>query len=75
MLNQLVQIVKESGTLFRKGFLETKQITYKGAVDLLTEYDVAIDKELTAKLKDLFPDFTIVGECIVTGKQIGRAHV
>ena len=38
-MNQLTQIAKESGTLFRKGFLETKQITYKGAVDLLTEYE------------------------------------
>ncbi len=74
-MNQLTQIVKESGTLFRKGFLETKQITYKGAVDLLTEYDVAIEKELTAKLKDLFPDFTIVGEESWEGGEIPKNAV
>lgn len=70
-----MQIVKESGELFRKGFYENKQITYKGAVDLLTEYDVAIEKELTGKLQDLFAGYTIVGEESWGGGEIPKNAV
>jgi myo-inositol-1(or 4)-monophosphatase len=59
-LQELKNIVKKSGELFKKGFFERKQITYKGAVDLLTEYDVAIEKELTAALAG--SGYEIVGE-------------
>lgn len=59
-MQELKNIVKKSGALFKKGFYENKQITYKGAVDLLTEYDVAIEKELTAALAG--SGYEIVGE-------------
>lgn len=59
-MKELKNIVKKSGALFKKGFYERKQITYKGAVDLLTEYDVAIEKELTAALAG--SGYEIVGE-------------
>lgn len=59
-MQELKNIVKKSGELFKKGFFENKQITYKGAVDLLTEYDVAIEKELTAALSGF--GYEIVGE-------------
>ncbi len=59
-MQELKNIVKKSGALFKKGFFERKQITYKGTVDLLTEYDVAIEKELTAALAG--SGYEIVGE-------------
>jgi len=59
-LQELKNIVKKSGELFRRGFFENKQITYKGTVDLLTEYDVAIEKELTTALGGF--GYEIVGE-------------
>jgi len=59
-LKELKNIVRKSGELFKKGFYENKQITYKGAVDLLTEYDVAIEKELTAAFAGY--GYEIVGE-------------
>jgi myo-inositol-1(or 4)-monophosphatase len=59
-----MQILKEAvlkaGNTFKDGFRKTKNISYKGSVDLLTEYDVAIEKELIASLSDL--DYEIVGE-------------
>lgn len=59
-MQELKNIVKKNGELFKKGFRENKQITYKGTVDLLTEYDVAIEKELTAALEG--NGYEIVGE-------------
>lgn len=59
-MQELKNIVKKSGKLFKKGFFENKQVTYKGAVDLLTEYDVAIEKELTTALAG--SGYEIVGE-------------
>jgi myo-inositol-1(or 4)-monophosphatase len=35
---------------------------YKGTVDLVTEYDLAVEKRLTESLQKAFPDFTVVGE-------------
>ncbi len=59
-MQELKEIVKKSGALFKKGFFEHKKITYKGTVDLLTEYDVAIEKELTTALGGF--GYEIVGE-------------
>ncbi len=59
-MQEIKNIIKKSGALFKKGFFENKQITYKGAVDLLTQYDIAIEKELTAALSGF--GYEIVGE-------------
>jgi len=56
----LREAVLKAGNTFKDGFRKTKNISYKGSVDLLTEYDVAIEKELIASLSDL--DYEIVGE-------------
>jgi myo-inositol-1(or 4)-monophosphatase len=37
-------------------------VQYKGTVDLVTEYDVAIEKSLGKSLQEAFPDFEIIGE-------------
>lgn len=59
---QLIDIVSECRELFIKGYHADKNVQYKGTVDLVTEYDVAIEKQLTASLQKAFPNFTIVGE-------------
>lgn len=59
---QLINIVLECRELFLKGYHANKNVQYKDTVDLVTEYDVAIEKQLTESLQKAFPNFTIVGE-------------
>lgn len=62
MTTQLINIILECRELFLDGYYAQKNVSYKGMVDLVTEYDVAVEKRLTASLKKVFPDFAIVGE-------------
>ncbi len=52
----------EAGEIIRQGYHETKEITHKGTVDLVTQYDVAVEKFVMERLKLLFPGHTLVGE-------------
>jgi len=55
-------IAKSVGPLFIEGYTHTKTITYKSAVDLVTEYDVKVELLLKEKLLAAFPEHTLVGE-------------
>ncbi len=59
-MQTLKDAVLKAGNTFRDGFRKTKNISYKGSVDLLTEYDVVIEKELTDALAG--GSYEIVGE-------------
>lgn len=69
-MKELQSIVRKSGELFKKGFFAEKNVSYKGAVDLLTEYDVAIEKELTAAFGGY--GYEIVGEESWQGGEIPK---
>jgi len=58
----LKQIAREAGEMIREGYHATKQITHKGVVDLVTEYDVAVEKLVIERLTMLFPEYVLVGE-------------
>lgn len=59
---KLINIVMECRELFLRGYHSDKNVQYKGTVDLVTEYDVAIEKHLSKSLHQAFPDFEIIGE-------------
>ncbi|MCW8821271.1 MAG: inositol monophosphatase [Sulfurovum sp.] len=59
---QLIAIVKECRELFLEGYHADKNVKFKGTVDLVTEYDIAVEKRLTENLQKAFPKFTVVGE-------------
>jgi len=59
---KLINIVLECREFFLQGYHADKNVQYKGTVDLVTEYDVAIEKTLALSLKEAFPDFEIIGE-------------
>lgn len=61
-MQQLKSIVSQAGELFKEGFYSEKNITMKGKVDLLTQYDIAVEEFLTPRLQELFPTLPIVGE-------------
>jgi len=60
MEQKIKNALLKAGDTFRDGFRKQKSISYKGSVDLLTEYDVAIEKQLIASLEGCTQ--TIVGE-------------
>ena len=51
-----------TGAIVRKGFSANKDITHKGTVDLVTQYDVATEQFIIEKLRAAFPEHTLIGE-------------
>jgi myo-inositol-1(or 4)-monophosphatase len=62
MRTKLIEIVLECRSLFLQGYESEKNINFKGTVDLVTEYDVMIEKRLTQDLQKAFKGFSVVGE-------------
>jgi len=60
--DRLKAIVQEAGTLFLEGYHAHKEVSYKSEIDLVTQYDVAVEELLKAKLAEAFPGYTLVGE-------------
>jgi len=58
----LKQIAKDAGEIVYRGYHESKTITHKGVVDLVTQYDVETENYILGELKRYFPDHTLVGE-------------
>ena len=61
-IESLKQIAIEAGALVREGYFASKDITHKGTVDLVTQYDVATEQFILPRLAQLFPEHTLVGE-------------
>ncbi len=61
-LNILKKIAKEAGEIVRDGYHKHKDISHKGVVDLVTDYDIATEKFIIEALKENFSEYTIVGE-------------
>lgn len=62
MTTQLIPIIQQAAALFKKGYFSDKNVRYKGTVDLVTEYDLAIETMLTEAFATAFPDYTVIGE-------------
>ena len=62
MKEQLIAIIREASLLFKDGYYKTKDITFKGKKDLVTEYDVAVEQFLIKKFHETFSDYNIIAE-------------
>lgn len=62
MYDIIKTIAKSAAPLFLEGYTQAKTITYKSAVDLVTDYDVKVELYLKEKLAAAFPEHTLVGE-------------
>jgi len=60
--DRLIAIAQQAGSLFLEGYHANKEVTYKSDIDLVTQYDVAVEKLLKALLGEAFPEYTLVGE-------------
>ncbi|SFV63455.1 Inositol-1-monophosphatase [hydrothermal vent metagenome] len=58
----LKRVAKDAGDIVYRGYHESKTITHKGVVDLVTQYDVATEKYILGELSREFPDHILVGE-------------
>jgi myo-inositol-1(or 4)-monophosphatase len=58
----LGRIAREASSLFTEGYNAAKEITYKGSVDLVTQYDLQVELLLKEKLSEAFPEYTLIGE-------------
>ncbi|MEJ2497413.1 MAG: inositol monophosphatase family protein [Sulfurovaceae bacterium] len=61
-LEKLQKIAKEAGAIIKSGYLAKKEITHKGVVDLVTEYDLKCEAFIIEELKEHFSDYTLIGE-------------
>jgi myo-inositol-1(or 4)-monophosphatase len=60
--DRLIAIAQEAGSLFLEGYHAQKEITYKSDIDLVTQYDVAVEKQLKSLLGGTFPQYSLFGE-------------
>jgi myo-inositol-1(or 4)-monophosphatase len=58
----LIDAAQEAGEIIKDGFKTTKEVNYKGKIDLVTKYDVDVENFLKQKIQPLYPDYVIVGE-------------
>jgi len=62
MKEKLKEIILEAGQIIKEGFYSEKEINHKGTKDLVTKYDLAVEKFLVDKFTCLFSDFNIIAE-------------
>lgn len=58
----IVAIAQEAGALLRQGWGAVTQITYKGEVNLVTEYDLRAEEIIVRALRQRFPQIAIYAE-------------
>lgn len=58
----LKQIVLDAGKIVKEGYVSHKEVSHKGVVDLVTEFDVKTETFIIDQLKKTFPGYTLVGE-------------
>jgi myo-inositol-1(or 4)-monophosphatase len=66
----LKNIALEAGRIIQEGFEATKELHFKGTVDIVTQYDVVVEKFVIEKLQKAFPEYTLVGEESHSGEYI-----
>lgn len=62
LLEACVRIVRESGDMVRRRWGEPSQVTHKGAIDLVTDTDVAVEAFLKERLCGLVPGAVFLAE-------------
>lgn len=68
-MQKLIEISREAGKILEDGFRKQKHVSYKGDIDLVTEYDVAVENYLKKAIAPLYPDYVIIGEESSTGTE------
>lgn len=76
MQRKLIEIIYDAGKELNTYFqAENMSVSYKGEIDLVTEYDIAIEKLLTAEFNKAFSDYTVIGEESSSNKPVNSGKV
>ncbi len=67
---ELKDLIVEAGEIVKEGFHAHKDIKHKDIVDLVTQYDVKTEEFLIEGLKQLLPEYTLIGEESFTNEDI-----
>jgi myo-inositol-1(or 4)-monophosphatase len=62
VLRTAESIARSAGNILREAYHRPRQIEYKGEVNLVTQADLASEKQIVAALQTAFPAHTIVAE-------------
>lgn len=62
MKKDLIKIIKKAGKILKEGFYTDKNITFKAKKDLVTQFDVTVEKYLKKKFSKRFKNFNIIAE-------------
>ena len=62
MKKDLIKIIKKAGKILKEGFYTDKDITFKAKKDVVTQFDVAVEKYLKKKFTKRFKNFNIIAE-------------
>lgn len=55
-------LARQAGALLKAAAGQPRQITYKGVIDMVTQYDKQCETLIVSGLRDAFPDHAIIGE-------------
>ncbi len=61
-LNFAMDVAKGAGEILKKHFGKSKEIMFKGEIDLVTNVDLESEKFIIGKIKDRYPDDEILAE-------------
>jgi myo-inositol-1(or 4)-monophosphatase len=61
-IDTLKQIALNAGKIVKEGYASHKNVSHKGVVDLVTEFDVKTENFIITELKKTFSGYTLVGE-------------
>jgi myo-inositol-1(or 4)-monophosphatase len=70
-LKMALKAALEAGEMLRKGMDERKEISYKGEVDLVTNFDHAAQEMIVDRLSSAFPDHGFLAEEDLSRKPAG----
>jgi len=73
VLPQVDRAVRESGQIILDNWSGAKSVKYKGRVDLITETDIAVERDLTRKLGDILPEAGFLAEETASGGELGES--
>lgn len=62
MISKIEKAVMKAGEHLLKGFNSAKTVSYKGQIDLVTQFDVEVEKILFDELSFMMPEYGFVAE-------------
>jgi len=62
LISPFLDIIRQAGEIIQEHWSDTKKITFKGHIDLVTQTDVAVEQFLVQALPALLPNSTVLAE-------------